>query len=254
MIIDTHAHIDEIENLQEVLNLAKDFGVYVVIGVSCDYSSSKKILELAENINIIKVYPAIGLHPSNIKIEEIEQTLKFIEENISKVVAIGEIGLDFWEKSLKKNPQLKDVQIEVFAEQLKLAKEYSKPVIIHSRGAWNECYELVRKNDIKYAVFHWYSGPVDVLKKIIEDGYYISATPALEYSLQFQQAIKSAPIEKILVETDSPVRYKTSDGNYYSAQPKDVIKTLKFLSEIKELPFDEVVAITTNNAKEFFKI
>jgi Tat protein secretion system quality control protein TatD with DNase activity len=76
----------------------------------------------------------------------------------------------------------------------------------------------------------------------------------LEYSLQLQQAIKSAPIEKILVETDSPVRYKTSDGNYYSAQPKDVIKTLKFLSKIKELPFDEVVAITTNNAKEFFKI
>jgi Tat protein secretion system quality control protein TatD with DNase activity len=70
MIIDTHAHIDEIENLQEVLNLAKDFGVYAVIGVSCNYLSCKKVLELAENINIIKIYPAIGLHPSNIKIEE----------------------------------------------------------------------------------------------------------------------------------------------------------------------------------------
>jgi len=253
-IIDTHVHLEEIENLDEVLVKAKQAGIVMLIAVGSDYASNKRIIELLEKIKIIKIYPALGIHPTNIKYDELELTLKFIEDNISQIVAIGEIGLDYWFKSVEKNQNERQIQSKVFELQLELAKKYSKPVIVHSRGAWQECYELVKNKNIEKAVFHWYSGSIDVLNKIIQAGYFISATPALEYSPQHRSAIDCSPIENILVETDSPVRYKTSTGEIYIAEPKDVLRTLKSLSSIKNIEFNELVNITTQNAKRLFNI
>ncbi len=248
-IIDTHVHLEEIENLYSALTEAKQLGVSSIIAVGSDYRSNLKILELTDKIDILKIYPAVGVHPTNIVDEEIETTLKFIEENVQKIIAVGEIGLDYW---YKKGKSYHQIQNNVFELQLEIANKYSKPVIIHSRGAWQDCYDIIKNKDIKKAVFHWYSGPVEILKKIIEDGFLISTTPALVYSEHHRQAIEYAPLENILVETDSPVRYKTQTGEKYISQPKDVLRTINALSSIKKLSVEETISITTLNAKKFF--
>jgi len=253
-ITDTHVHLEEIENLQEVLDNAIQSGITSVVAVGSDHKSNLKILELADKIKTLKIYPALGIHPTNIVKEEIETTLRFIEDNIKKIIAIGEIGLDYWYKSNNKEIQNIQLQNEVFELQLALSKKYSKPVIIHSRGAWQECYEITKSKNIQKAVFHWYSGPVEILKKIIQDGYMVSATPALEYSVHHIQAIEQSPIENILVETDTPVRYKTKNGESYISQPRDVLRTIKALSLIKNLSDENTAEITLSNAIKFFNL
>ncbi len=245
-LIDTHVHLDEIDNLQETFNDARYAGVESIVAVGVNRQSNQKILELAYKCNEIKVYPALGIHPTEINNDEIDVSIKFIKENIDSVIAIGEIGLDFWYNVNK------ELQYKVFRIQLELAEKYNKPVIIHSRGAWEECFEIVKEYKVDKAIFHWYSGPQNVLEKIVQSGYFISATPALEYSSHHINAVKNVPIEKIVVETDSPVRYKTVDGKTYVAKPKDVIKPVIYISRIKNLPVNEVIKIIKENTIKFF--
>ena len=108
---------------------------------------------------------------------------------------------------------------------------------------------MVRDSGIEKGVFHWYSGPLDILEKIIDDGYYVSATPALVYSPPHQAAIKAAPLERILVETDSPVEYQGK-----ISEPAHLTITLEELSKLKGVPLQDVRFITSNNAKLFFGI
>jgi TatD DNase family protein len=253
-IIDTHIHLEEIENLEEVLQRALQNNIVGLITVGSDYLSNRKNLELSKKIKSPKIYIALGIHPMNINLDELETTAKFIEENIEECIAIGEAGLDYWARGIRKNCNEKDKQRKILELQLDIAKRYCKPVIIHSRGAWQECYEMVKNKGIEKAVFHWYSGPIEVLTKILCDGYFISATPALEYSIPHRLAIEYTPIENIIVETDSPVRYKTASGETYISEPKDVLRTLYLLSIIKKIPIDDVINVTTQNAKRIFNI
>jgi TatD DNase family protein len=252
-LIDTHCHLDQIENIDAALEEAKKVGVEAIIAVGTDLKSNIKNLEIAKNTQNIKVFAALGIHPTEIIEEEVEDTLKFIRENILKAKAIGEIGLDYWHKKVKKDKEAKDKQKSVFIAQLQIAKEFNLPVIVHSRGAWQECWELTISQGIEKAVFHWYSGPVDILREIIQQGFLISATPALAYSAQHQEAIKTAPLENILIETDSPVFYQNNEKGF-SARPEDVVVSLKLLSELKNIPEAEVKIAATKNAVNFFNI
>ena len=108
---------------------------------------------------------------------------------------------------------------------------------------------MVKDSGVEKAVFHWYSGPLEILEKIIVDGYYVSATPALAYSPPHQAAMRAAPVERILVETDSPVEYQ---GRI--SEPADLVTTLEELSRLKGMDVEEVRRITTSNAKRLFGI
>ncbi|MCK4518916.1 MAG: TatD family hydrolase, partial [Candidatus Omnitrophica bacterium] len=168
-------------------------------------------------------------------------------------VAVGEIGLDYWYKEARKKGEGRDLQRELFVAQLKLAEELDKPVIVHSRGAWGDCLSLVREYQLKQVLFHWYTGPVDILKEILNEGFYISLSPSLEYSKEAQAAAREAPPEKILLETDSPVSYKSAAGRYVS-EPKDVLRVLKKLSELKEMDKEKIAGITYKASCTFFNI
>ena len=167
-------------------------------------------------------------------------------------MAIGEIGLDYWYPWVKKDDEKKQEQLKVFQLQLDLAKALGLPVVVHSRGAWADCLAMVKAVGLKIAVFHWYSGPTDVLKGILECGYFISATPALNHSPQLQEAVKQAPIEQTLIETDSPVVYRLGDGKSFKAGPKDVFYTLDLYAKIKGVDKEEASFILNNNAKKVF--
>jgi len=206
-LIDTHAHLDELRNLDLMLEEAKKAGVIAIVAVGSNYQSNMKTLKISQQ-NRRFVYPALGLHPwelGNLGTFEIDENLRFIEQNIASAVAVGEIGLDYDKRVLK--VASKELQKEVLARLLNLARKYAKPAIIHSRYAWKDALCLIQDVGINKAVFHWFTGFSSVLKDIISGGYFVSATPATEYHEEHRRAIKEAPLRRLLLETDCPVAY-----------------------------------------------
>jgi TatD DNase family protein len=241
-MIDTHAHLNEIDPIDPAIQRAKQNSITGIVAVGMDLESNRVTLDLADRFPGF-VYPAIGFHPWSIQADNIEANLSAIEDNLAACIALGEVGLDY--KAKVKKP----VQWEVFSRLLTMAKKYNRPVIIHSRFSHQRSHQMVADGGIEKAVFHWYSGPLEILKEIIDNGYYVSATPALVYSPPHQAAIEAAPIERILVETDSPVEYR---GRV--VEPADLAITLKELSRIKRMPAAVVTRITTSNAERFFDL
>ena len=239
-LIDGHVHLSEIEPSERAIENAVKAGVKRMVAVSMNLDSCRKTLALADKFPD-NVLPAIGYHPWSIKAEDVEDTLLFITKNIHRCVALGEVGLDYKVKVKKK------LQKAVFSKLLNLAVKSDKPVIIHSRFSHQRTYEMALEAGVEKAVFHWYSGPIDILDIIIATGYHVSATPALAYSPHHQAAMKRAPMERILIETDAPVQY----GDRFS-EPADLKETLFHLSMIKKIPEDKLAGIVTKNAERFF--
>ncbi len=241
-LVDCHAHLEELSDLSESFQEARAAGVRGIIALGMDIESNKGVLQIAE-ANSQFVYPALGYHPWVIREEEIETNLSFVRNHAGKGVALGEVGLDY------KIKVKRELQWEVFGELLDIALEADKPVIVHCRFSHRRAFEMVRERKIKRAVFHWYSGPLGLLDEIVGMGYFISATPALAYSFPHQEAIKRAPIERILLETDTPVSYQGRES-----RPKDVRISLEEVTRLKGLDPSVVSKQTTENASRFFKI
>ena len=241
-MIDTHAHLNEIEDIDRAILRAEEVGIKGIVAVGMDMLSNQRTLDLASKFPEM-VYPAIGYHPWSINQETKEQNLKFIERNLSTCIALGEVGIDY------KTKVKKSLQWEIFSSLLSIALRHKRPVIVHSRFSHKRSHEMVLNAGIEKAVFHWYSGPLEILAKIIDQGYYVSATPALAYSPPHQAAMRAAPLERILVETDSPVEY---EGRI--SEPAHLMITLEELSRLKGIPFKDVQLVTSNNARLFFGI
>lgn len=251
-LIDAHAHLEEIEELDKVLMRAYAKGVCGVIAVSSDMDSCRSSLSLAEKWKKPKIFAALGIHPWELTLlskSEIEDTIRFITQSIEKAVAIGEIGMDYWLKNAKKDENIRRRQKALFAKLLELAEKYEKPVIVHSRGAWKECFELVKQYSVN-AVFHWFSGPLEVLREIIKHNYYISATLAVSYSKEHREAVKYSPISNLVLETDSPVYYR-GIGN---SEPALVLEVSKLVAKIKGISEYEVARKTFASTTKIFKI
>ncbi len=129
-----------------------------------------------------------------------------------------------------------------------MAKEFDKPITVHSRGAWEDCFDLTVEMGVKNVIFHWFSGPIKLVKKIVDHSFYVSATPAIEYSKDHRAAVLNTPLDNLLIETDSPVKY----GELIS-EPKDVIIPLREVSKLKEVKIEEVAEKTTQNFSSIYK-
>jgi len=260
-IIDTHAHLDHIENLDQALTNADREGVLGIVTMSVDTASCRKNLEIKQAHDKPHIYLAFGMHPSDANSDGLEECVELIRQHKDQLTAVGEIGLDFWYKWVRKDKEKKDEQRAIFRTLLELAYELDLPAVIHTRGTWRESFETAKEVGIKRAEFHWYSGPIDVLKDILDCGFYVSASPSLAYSPQSREAIAYAPLDRTMIETDSPVFYRTADQRQdkssqegFQAEPKDVFKTLKAYCELKQVNEEEVVEVFNRNAKEFFKL
>ncbi len=238
MFVDSHAHLDEIEGLDEAIDEAKTVGVVAIIAVGCDPESNEAVKELARRY-LGYVYPAFGLHPWDFR----EDGVSYLEANIDGCIALGEVGLDYRIDLDKK------VQIKAFRKVLELASRHGKPVIIHARDAWMDAFKLVHELGVEKAVFHWFSGPLELLDRIVEAGYYVSATPAVAYQRKHRMAIARAPLSRILLETDSPVAYRG-----VPARPRDVIETANGVAALKGIDMEEVAARCVDNAEKFFNL
>lgn len=282
-IIDTHAHLDHVPDYINALARAHEAGVTDIIAVSTDLAAIRKNLDLKINCRAPRVHVAFGIHPGEIKSDELDATFDFIRENIRQAVAIGETGLDYWYKWVRKDDDEKKKQRDSFQKHLDLACEFQLPIVIHSRGAWADCLTMTQSAGVKRALFHWYSGPIDILEKILSQGFYVSCSPSVGYSPQSREAMDHAPIERTLIETDSPVFFHAvrpvSDGTPlgfrpagggqeidlpaglhnqpdqgFQAEPKDVWRTLKAYAELKNIPQEEALKRLNANAQAFFKI
>jgi TatD DNase family protein len=241
-LIDTHTHLEQVENVEQALERARATKVAAIVAVGMDLASNRRILTLAK-AHPDFVFPALGIHPWAIEASETDATVEFIESHIDKCVAIGEIGLDYWIK------QDKDLQKLAFRRLLSLAARHNKPVSTHSRGSYEDVLRLVQESGVKRAVFHWYSGPLELTREIVASGFHISATPAVEYSEKHREVIKDIPLGSLLLETDSPVKYKD-----VKSEPADVRGALREVAALKNCDPDRVAAATTENAIKLFNL
>ncbi len=221
---------------------AQEAGVRAIVGVGTDLASNEKILDLASRYPQV-VYPALGLHPWELHSHDLEANLALIQRELSHCLAMGEIGLDF----ALETPQ--DYQKEILKRLLAIAVQEGKPVLLHARRAWAAVLDLIQTFRVKQAVFHWYSGPIEVLRSLLEMGYYISATPAAAYSPRHREAIQVAPLDRLLLETDAPEVYQGSPS-----EPKDLVKTLLSVSRLMGMEEEKIANRTFQNAQNFFQL
>jgi TatD DNase family protein len=239
-IIDTHAHLDELHDVNRAIREAQEAGVLAIVAVGQDVVSNQKTLEIAAQHPGF-VFPAIGYHPWRLNPDNDEETLAYIDTNLKHCVALGEVGLDYKAKTKKR------IQKGIFAELLSIAKNHDKPVIVHCRYSHKTAYQMVKEAGLNKVVFHWYSGPLDLIAPMATDGYYMSATPALLYNPYHEKAIHAVPLSSLLLETDTPVQYQE-----LAARPAHVQVTLQEVARVKGITAKEIAEHTTRNAGACF--
>lgn len=198
------------------------------------------------------VYCAIGVHPSDCDTYD-EQTLEeMIKNRHDKVVAVGEIGLDYyWTKDNKEE------QKRVFDSQIKLAKKYNLPIVIHCRDAFGDTLEILKQNMPleNGVVFHCYSGSLQFAEQLLKMGVKFSFTGTVTYNnaRNVQEVAKNLPLDSFFFETDSPYLTPTPYRGQRN-EPKHVVEVCKFVANIRGMTYEELEKITDENAKKFFKI
>lgn len=253
MLIDTHAHYDDAAfdtDRAEVLAALKEQNVGLVIDPAVTVETSRTILRLAEEYSFL--YAAVGIHPENCHDYRPEDIgiLRILAQH-PKCVAIGEIGLDYhWEE----NPA-KELQMECFSAQLRLAEELRKPVIIHDRDAHADCLKIVADFPEVRGVFHCYSGSAEMAKELLKKGWYLGFDGPLTYknARRTLETAELCPLDRILIETDSP---------YLSPEPKrgerndsrNLRCILAKLAEIKGISIENMERITAENARRLFSL
>ncbi len=250
-LIDTHAHLEQLDTLDSAMERAHEAGIYAIMAMSVDLASMQKTLVIAKRFTAPRIYPALGVHPGMVKPEMFDESIQFIRDHIHEAKAIGETGLDYWYKWVRSNKEERAKQQQYFEAHLDIAREFDLPIVIHSRGAWRDCLAMTKAAGIKKALFHWYSGPVDKLAEIIEAGYYVSTSLALGSNYESQEAMKVAPLDRILIETDSPVTYKAED-QIFKAEPRHVTLTLEYLALLKDVELHQLAKTVNANATTFF--
>ena len=252
MIFDTHAHLNDPafdEDREKLISGLPEKGIGFVMNVGCCLDSSKDCIALAEKYPFI--YASVGSHPDSAGevCEELMQTYLEMSKH-SKVKAIGEIGLDYYYEGFDR-----EIQIKAFEMQMELARQAQLPVIVHERDAHGDGMDIVRKFPDVTGVFHCYSGAAEMARQLVDLGWYIGFTGVLTFK-NARKAVETAasiPLERILLETDcpymspEPFRGKRND-------PGRLIHMAQKLAEIRGLSVEEIIAITTENAKRLYRI
>lgn len=251
-LFDTHSHYNDEafdEDREKIIKATYEAGISRFMCIGYDLESSKKALEIAKNYDFIYATSAIspiGVTPKNL--DELEQIKKLAKNE--KVVAIGEIGLDYhWGKDNK------DLQKELFIKQIEIANELDLPIAIHTRDAYLDTIEILKNYKCNNTgIFHCCPLNVELIKDGLKLGYYISFSGVITFkNAKPELAVKEVPLDRILIETDSPYlapepfRGKRNDS-------RNVIEVARKIAEIKEISLEEVAKITYENAMRVYKI
>ena len=247
MLVDVHCHLfsEYYDNIDEVIERAHDAGIGFIVVNGVDRKTNEEILKLVRKYDI--VYGALGIQP-----EEVDNVslgdLKFIEEHINdeKIVAVGEIGLDYhWDVD-------RNLQKELFLKQLDIAEKYNKTVIIHSRDCIQETYNILKNYNLR-GIMHCYSGSVEMAREFSKLGYLISIGGVVTFknAVKLVEVVKELGLDNIVVETDSPY---LSPEPYRGKknEPKNVEVIMKKICDIKGISYMEVVDCVNSNVLHLF--
>lgn len=254
MLFDTHAHLNAEqynEDLEQVIERAKSEKVEKIVVVGFDRPSITRAMELIEEYDFI--YAAIGWHPVD-AIDMTDEDLAWIKDlsQHEKVVAIGEMGLDYyWDKSPK------DVQKEVFRRQIALAKEVKLPIVIHNRDATEDVVTILKEEGAAEVggIMHCFTGSLETAKACMEMNFYISFGGPVTFknAKKPKEVVKEIPSDKLLIETDcpylTPVPFRGKRN-----EPSYVKYIAEQIAELREISFEELAELTTKNAKKVFRI
>ena len=252
MLFDTHAHMNDPafdEDRNEMILGLKGKGTDFVMNVGCCLESSKDCIALAEKYPF--VYASVGSHPDSADEvnEEVIEKYRVMAQH-EKVLAIGEIGLDYYYETVPR-----EVQQKAFRMQMELAKEINMPVIVHERNAHDDGMRIVKEFKNVTGVFHCYSGSAEMARQLVNMGWYIGFTGVLTFK-NARKAVETAeqiPLERIVLETDcpfmapEPFRGKRNDPGY-------LYRMAERLAEIRGISVEEVQAVTTENAKRLYRL
>lgn len=263
MYIDIHTHLDH-DNFNtdrdEVVKRARDAGVKLIINNGVNPVTNRLTLEYAKKYDIVEA--ALGIYPVEALSKEIEQMgisnwlvkpfdmgeeLTFIEHQAKtkKIVAFGEVGLDFHSVGR----ETENSQKSVFQRFIDLSEKYKLPLIIHSRKAEQDVFDMLQSSNARKAVFHCFTGRVSLAKKIIDKGYSFSIPPLVVRNQQFQGLVQEIPTSRILTETDAP--YLGPDPGKRN-EPMNVISSVDIIAKLKKVEPEEMKKMIYMNYKNLF--
>lgn len=250
-VIDAHCHLD-FKNFNkdrdEVIQTARDSGVINMINSGVDMATNQRTLELSRNYDFI--YPTLGLSPnsldhSNMTDDDVLATLDQIRSHSDEIIGVGESGLDYyWCTDLGGRKR----QIDVFKKVIDLAKAVDLPLVIHARQAEQDCLDMVK--DLEKVIFHCYSGTADTMREALDHGFYISLATIVCRSVQHQVLARQVPLDRLLIETDSPFLSPRKGRN----EPSYVLDSVSLIARIKETSPEEVAKATTRNVRKIYGI
>lgn len=249
-LIDSHCHINDKRFKDDFDDLIKrmENDLEMAVNIGYDLESSRKSVEFADKYGFI--YATVGFHPCDIKkySEEAEVELENLLKN-PKVLAVGEIGLDYhWMEDPK------ELQKEIFQKQLNLARRVKKPVVIHTREAIHDTIEILNENRDIFGIMHCYPGSFESAKLLMDRFYFgVGGVVTFKNAKSIKETVKELPIERIVLETDapyltpSPYRGKRNEPSYVEYVAREVAK-------IKEMEYEDVVRITNENVKRAYGV
>ena len=250
-MIDSHCHLDHeplVENIEDVLSRCKKEGISKVLTISTRLSGFPKIIEIIKQDEMI--YGTFGIHPHETNTDQLskDEIINKINSN-DKIIGVGESGLDFYY-----NNSDKDKQIKSFKNHIDAALELDIPLIVHSRNAETETYEILKNSDNNLKILmHCFTGSLSFAKKLMELNSFFSASGIITFknSTDLQNTFKELPLERLLIETDSPfLAPEPMRGK--KNEPSFVRYTLKKLSELKNVEVEDLDKITTENFNRLF--
>jgi TatD DNase family protein len=254
-LVDAHIHLSDDEYsgcIDEILGEARASSVVALVSNSMDLKTCIGSLDLAERFPGM-VHAALGIHPwsvNNLDDDQLQKTTDFIssQKKNSNFIAIGEIGLDI------KYMNIWDKQLKVFDSMLHLAEKFELPAIIHSRGTTEQIIDMLPSYNVKKVLLHWFSNPISALAKAVDRGFYISEGAPVVFSNGIRDVVKRVPLEKLLTETDGPVRFflKPFDGK--RTTPAIIPTVINAIAEVRGIDVESVAEQVRENFEGFFGI
>ena len=257
LLVDVHTHLDHpllINKIDEIIYRAKNAGLKQIITNGINPETNRKCLELSKKYDIVNC--AMGLYPrsalkkeieiENIQLKvdfDVDEEINFIRKNNNNIVAISEVGLDFVNGEDKQ-------QIEDFEKMIKLAEELTKPIVVHSRKAEQKCVEMLESSKNKKIIMHCFCGKKSLVKRIADNGWFLTAPTIVVRSQQFQDIVRNVPISQLFPETDSPY---LSPYKEQLNEPSFVIESYNKIAEIKGMHIVEVINNIYMNWQKVFE-
>lgn len=246
-IIDAHCHLDFTKfnrDRDEAIQRARNAGVVEMINSGIDHKTNLSTLALAEQYDFI--HPALGLSPlvvSHYGDEVARNILTQLEENAHRAIAIGEAGMDYFHH---KDEKEHEHQREVFRKVIDIAESTDLPLVIHGRDAEADALQMVQ--DLDRVIFHCYGGSLDTMQEITDAGYYISISTLVCFSEHHQSLVKNLPLDRMLIETDSPYLSPRKGRN----EPAYMIDSVSTIARLRHMEETEVADITRKNTYRAF--